>query len=283
MKKILLSTLFVCLSAVAFAESYMVQEATSMGVSKDDAAAATELIRSAVAESKNQLVTQGAKYTLKPKIMKLGNAYMMTLEKYEGGTLKYSSQMKSATIEEMDKVSRRLVRAVMDEVSAGNDARIQDVTETEAVANNKRKEALRRWYLGMGPSFASNVNNSNTIFGWSIAYAWEMPSAALKLYLDGVGANFVHYGIGGHYYFSDRDGSPLVGAQLGYGNSLKTASGIGFSDEPVSGFSLGANVGYQFFRTSTVGLEISLYGAMLMAKNSLGNPTVYGLRVGLYF
>ena len=117
------------------------------------------------------------------------------------------------------------------------------------------------------------MENPGTRFGWSLAYAWEVRSqVAIKMLADGA-ASMAFGGIGGDYYFSDRDISPLVELDLGYGGANGHSSG----------FAMGGGAGCQFFRTSTVTLEALLHYATLFEPAHENNPAIFGLRVVLYF
>jgi hypothetical protein len=51
----------------------------------------------------------------------------------------------------------------------------------------------------------------------------------------------------------------------------------------VSGFSVGADFGLAFFRTSRVNMELALRVATIFANNSYGLPGQYGLRLNILF
>ncbi len=285
--KLLIAAGFILFSLHAKSDTFYVQETSAINVSKEDAQAVTELIRSSVSEStKHQAVTTGANasYTLKPKILKLGNSYMLTIDKVKNDQVIFSTQMKASSIEELDRVSKRVVRAVIDQVSAGSDSRVEDLTQSE-IAEHKRRETLKRWYFGLGPSFTNNLNNNGSLFGWDVSFNWEMPDAALKIFMEGAGAAMFDFGIGGNYYFSNRDQTPLIMATLGYGSTTKQKDPnvSPYSDEGTPGFILGTGLGYQFFRTSSVVLELLGHYSIMLNKNSIGTPSIYGFRVGLYF
>ncbi|CAM5999559.1 unnamed protein product [Sphagnum balticum] len=274
-------------SGFASASSYFVQDATTIGLSKDDAATATELIRAAVSENGSQVEESSskAKFQLRPKLMKLGSAYLLKIDKLEGNKAIFSAQMKAESLEELDRVAKRVTRSVMDEVQASDTSQIEDITQEEMTKNNRRKQVLRRWSLGLGPSFVTNANNNGALFGYSIAFNWDQITSALKIYLDGASGNFIHFGIGGNYYFTKDDITPVVMAQMGYGSSYKNndPNNPGSNSETTTGFVVGTGVGYQFFRTSSVTLELLLHGALMLNRNSLGNPAMVGFRTSLYF
>jgi hypothetical protein len=106
-----------------------------------------------------------------------------------------------------------------------------------------------------------------------VSYAWEVrDQAAIKILADGA-ARMAFGGIGGDYFFSDRDISPLLELDLGYGGAKDHSSG----------FALGGGAGYQFFRTSAVTLEVLLHYATIFEPAHENNPGIFGMRVGLCF
>jgi hypothetical protein len=128
------------------------------------------------------------------------------------------------------------------------------------------------------------MNNANTLFNFSIAYTWEITAshASVKLLYDGI-SNFGFAGLGGMYFFSDTDFSPVAEASLGYGAASASNTNLSYTPSSVSGFVGSLGGGVQFFRTSTINLEISAHYNLLLNKNELGNPSFTSLRLGLYF
>jgi hypothetical protein len=116
--RLTLVILSIMLPTFVLADSYFVDEPTVVGVSKDDAVASSELIRSALQENhKSHLVARDeAQYILKPKLVRFGTSYVMTLEKTQNGNIKYSSQLKTQNLDDLDTVARRLTHSVVDEV-----------------------------------------------------------------------------------------------------------------------------------------------------------------------
>ena len=56
----------------------------------------------------------------------------MTLEKTQNGKVKYSSQLKTQSLDDLDTVARRLTRSVVEEMLVTQDIAVNDVTETES-------------------------------------------------------------------------------------------------------------------------------------------------------
>lgn len=282
----LLVLLTLCLGVAAKADSYFVADTILAGVSKEDGSAITELVKSTLRDSNENKIADkpsDAKYILKPRLLKLGAAYVLTIEKIEDGKTKFSSQMKAEKIEEMDNVVGRLVRSVITEVPVKGDARVADVTDNESVKGLQRRETVKRFYIGLGPGGSGKTMSVGTQFNWALGYYWEInPIAAVKVFYDGTSDRFNYLGLGGNYYFSDHDSSPLVTGELGYGSAYRRSVDLAIS-ESTNGFVLGGGVGYQLFRTSKVNLELLVHAGLMLTTNSEGNPSKFGVRLGLYW
>ena len=269
-------------SLSAFSDTYFVQETATGALSKEDASTTTELIRSTINETgSHQTVgnAASAQYVLEPKLLKLGNSYIMPLQKQKAGKVVFSSQLKAKSIDELDGIVARLVRAVIDEVPVKADVRVNDVTETEAVSGTRRKEAQKHWYFGFGPYGSNNLGDNGVLYDLDIAYAWDVNSFSIKIFWDGAfpgsnsGSNaFSDLGLGLNYFMKDTDMTPILEGDLGYGGANST-----------SGFVGGVGFGWEFFRTSSINFEILLRYAVLFNQTPIGTPSVYGLRIGLYF
>jgi hypothetical protein len=281
MKNVLV-TLCLLFGFSAAADTYFVRDSKLTGVSKEDAATIHELITADI-DLLHQTVADSekdAKYALQPRVMKLGNSFVLTIQKNSNGKSIFSSQMKADRFEELDNVVERVVRSVVQEVPIDKNGTVKDVTENEATKGQRRKDTVNRWYLGMGPAFATSVNSTQVLFNWSIGYFFEIdPEWALKILYDGT-SRFGNFNLGANYYFSEGRYTPLVTASLGYGFAVVNSNDV-LSSDPIGGFVAGAGFGYQFFRTSKVNLEILAHGEVIAATNHLGTPTQWGVRVGI--
>ncbi len=287
--KNMLFLFFIIFTMWASADTVFVEPTKGTGLNTDEnLATVTELVKSSIRDqNKHQLVDdqKKAQLTLRSRLLRLGSSYVMTIEKYDGPNLKFSSQIKAKNFEEMDNVCARLVRAVIDEVTLKTDSRVDDVTENEQVAGTRRKDTVNRWNFGFGPARVYNLNENDTQMNWNLGYNWEVdPNFALKIFLDGTSSRASQLGIGVNYYMNNRDISPVVYAGLGYGSTTIKDEGNFFGlGETKTGFAVGAGVGVQFFRTSRVNLELLLHASHHLTANRMGAPGVYGLRVSLYW
>lgn len=282
----LLGTILCLAGLQASADTFFVRDLKASGLSKDDATTVIELVRTSVETARHQLVEneKDAKFVLHPKILKLGSSYIVTLSKTRDNKTVYGTQLKAERFEELDNVVNRVVRSVISEVALAESGTVADVTENEAIKGTRRRDTVNRWYIGMGPAFVTNVRSTRGLFNLGIGYFFEIdPEWALKIVYEG-STRFNYLALGASHYFSQSGRTPLVTAELGYGSaSIDTGSWFNREDETISNFVVGGGVGYQFFRTSKVNLEILLHGAVITGANHLGTPFKYGGRVGIYW
>lgn len=274
--------------ASARADSYYVEDPAITGGYQDEATAFYELIRVAVMrQGSNQVIEEPEKadYILRPKLLKLGSAFSVAIEKREDGRTVFASHHKANSIENLDEVTARLVRAVIDEVPLKDDVRVGDVTEEEVDKGVRRKGVVNRTYVGFGPSFVSdNIDpDAGVLLSLSFGYGWDLNTALLKFFADFVFAGEAPASVGGgglegQYFFSDRSNTPFVGARAGYGYGIPT------SDSPTGfGFIGGVTAGYSMFRAAKVNLEVALRLNVLTTQIDDSAPLTYGVGIGLYF
>jgi hypothetical protein len=227
------------------------------------------------------------KLSLKGKLMKLGDSSIFKLHRYDGKTLKNSSQMRVESIEEMDKIAPRIVRTTLQGKAPQDSDQVDEVSEAETKPAMKTREVQTRWCVTFGPSFVSRVGANGALIGVSGAHYWNTsPFFAVKAFFDvnnAPGENRAHFssiGIGSNYYIFNRENSPFVGLDFGYGGSDREKGGAA---EQLTGFVPGASAGYTFFRTSQVGVEVGLRFAALLRSGELGSPLLLGARIGLLF
>ncbi len=290
MKRLLaVSFLILGFSSFGFAAQTPVYVSTvtaSGGASEGEAV--HDLIEASVGEMNDYRISTDpneAKITIKAKVVKLGSALMVSVEKIENGQVKFASQLKAAQPDELDVVCRRLARAVMTEKAPNVEDNVHEVTKAETVSGTNRKDVVGRWIFGFGPTELYNLNNGSTAeFGGIIGYTWELaePSVMLKLFLDGTGG-FSTIGIGADYFFSQSSTSLFGGIDMGYGGAQVQGNTINLSTTSVSGFSGGADFGFAFFRTSRVNVELALRIATIFSTLPNGLPGQYGLRLNLLF
>jgi hypothetical protein len=271
----------------ARADSFFVDAATGVGVGKAELDATTELIRQSVTSMPGHKITSKASeadFVLQPKIVKLGSSLIVTLEKLSSGSLISSNRLKATTTEELDTVATRLTRSAIDSTPVESDARVTDVTQSEATRGNQKRTARAGYMVGLGPSGLFNLQSDGIAYGVSGAYAWDMNDSLLKLYSDISArekAGFIVLGLGGNYFLSDKNTAPFLSAGVGYGSAW--LEGAGILPETKGGFALSAGGGVMFLRTSSVNIEMGLNYQILLASTAAGTPMALGLRLSLFF
>lgn len=286
MKFIWLSMLFFSATSL-YASSFFVENAGGSYVSQADSTTTVQLIKASVGELGHDLADERTKadFILVPKLIPVGSAYVVSLEKWKGSRRLFTSKMKAARFEDMDEIAHRLVRAVIAEVSATKDVRVGDVTEEESRAGERRRPARNAKYFALGPSVFGNLGTPSLAVYLAGAYAFDVNDIMIRIRAEGAfggGSIFADFGLGASFFLSQRDVAPFIGLDFGYGFARMATTGTIFG-ESVTGFVLAPLVGVQLLRTSAVNLELALRAAFLLNKNSAGNPMLFTLRVGLYF
>jgi hypothetical protein len=285
----LVSVLFWALFSAnnAFAAQVYVEAATGSGVNSEDLTTTTSLVQSSVTDvSSNTLVEQPgqADVVLRPKLMRLGEAYILSISKVKNGQVIASSQLKAAHMSELDKVAERLTRSVLLGENASKNSRVGEITDEEAHEGTQRRPTRGETYIGLGGAEFGNLNTTGIGYGFGIAHAWDMNQALLKIQGEGDfngSAFFISAGIGGNYFLSTADVAPYLAADFGLGLAKEDESL--FSGATVGGFVVGGGAGVEFFRSSSVNLDLSFRIGALLHENDFGDPRVLSLRLGLYF
>lgn len=271
--------------------SIYINEPITRGVSQEDAASVAELVRVSTGQVSGfnlALKKENANLVLQLRILKIGQSYIVALEKLKDNEVSYSSSLKASTLDEMDTVVSRLTQSVLQEAPVDSNARVNNLTQTESRKNEVRKETERYWYFGLGGFGLRNLEANKVNYNLSIGYVWDMHwYASAKLFWDGTfstgsnKASFNDFGIGGYYFFRDTDITPLATVDFGFGSSTKSASVT--PTEDTDGFVLGLGTGLRLFRLSKTNIELLLRYAVLLKENSQGMPASVGARMSLYF
>lgn len=270
----------------AFAASYFVKDTAGSGV-PDEKIAVKELVSAAVSQVKGNTTTEkesGADFVLEPRLVRLGAAYILYVNKTKGGQTIFSQQSRANTFDDIDTVATRVVRAVITEVEVKQDKKVSEVTEDEVTRGMRRREATRQWMLGFGPGWIGNVGESGSGVEWLISYLWGVsPETDIQLGIEGLSirdsvASISNLFLGVNYHLSQAETAPYLSASFGHGsasiddNDPNTMT-IGLDD--ASGFTLSVGGGVKFFRSSKVNLALGAKAVYLFDKGPYGNPTGY--------
>jgi hypothetical protein len=286
----------------AKADVVYVNEVGGEGVDSATKASIQSLIESSVNQvsGKHTLTEkrESAKTVLRGQLLKLGDAYILTLDKMVGGKVTFSSKMKSTTLEDMDTVASRLVEAVLNEKALADTATTQSITRDEETRGTRRYEATRQWRFSFGPAWSNNLNadGPGTVFG--LGYIWGLdPYVDLKLVMtfynpreDGKDdADFSNLAIGVNYFFDLNKNSPYLTSSLGYAGAASSDGGadtiFDTSADEADGWALTGGVGYKFFRTSTVnvGFEASYTYLFDKTDKTKVNPSTTFAEIVVYY
>jgi hypothetical protein len=282
---LLLSLLFVSLTA--HATSVFVEPATGSGVLESDLATTTSLIQTAIPEVSSDTVSESADkadISLRPKLMRLGDAVILSLAKVKDGEILFSSQLKAAHMNELDKVVTRLTRSVLEGQRGKDSARVGEITNEEARDGTQRKPVRKEWYVGLGGSEFSNLNSTGIGYSFGLAYGWDLNWMLFKLMGEGAfngSAFFASAGIGAQYFLSTSNIAPYLAADFGGGLAKIDQSLL--SGQTVGGFVAGVGAGVELLRTYAINLDLNIRAGFLLHDNNLGDPRVLSLRLGLYF
>lgn len=277
-------------SSLAFASQVFVEPATGSGVSEGDLDTATQLVRNAVADvSSNQLVASPdeADYSLRPNLMRLGQAYELGLQKVnKDGSVAFSGQLKAQKMDELDKVATRLTRSVLAGTRPSNDARVGEITNQESREGTQRKPVRNEWYVGIGGAEFNNLNVNGIGYSFGLAHAWDFNQGLFKILgeFSGLDSAFVgSVGLGGEYFLLNSDLAPYLSGDFGFGGA-KAEGGAGFfSGTSYGGFDVGVGTGVEIMRTAATNLDIAFRAGFLLKNNGYGTPEVFSLKLGLYF
>jgi hypothetical protein len=279
--------LILCLASLwsinALAASYYVSDVKSADAGVVESL--KSLITSAVSNAGSKLADtpQAADYVLNTDVLRLGQAYILTVTRLKNGTTINSSRQKASTAEELDDAADRAVRATILGTTTKQDLRVGEVTPREEDRLSRRIKSKSSNYFGFGPATFNNMGTKPLAYDLAIGHNWEVtPQAAIRVLFDGVMSNdwktyFVSGGLGLNYMLTDMDNSPYVGGTLGFGFSGSRTTAA----TSIGGFDGMLGLGWQFFRTSSTQFDVFAGYTAIFGNNTIGAPGVYGVRIGV--
>ncbi len=232
-----------------------------------------------IAENKGE-----AEFILRPKLVLFGAAYLFSVEKWSKGKLVNSTELKGRELEELDTLSKRVVRAVCSTTEATQSARVNEVSADESLAE-RRKLNRSGSTFAVGPSLSNGLNSNSIGFllsygsGWAIgpftlgyAFDFDLNPDILHnaLFLDG--------NINLTYFFLDRDFSPFITGQFGLGAVRESTNGNIYG-----GLLVGAIAGIALFRTYGIHLQLGIQTSVLLESAYPSVPLLVALRIGASF
>jgi hypothetical protein len=291
-KTFLILAIFFCAFSAA-ADSIYVQPSDGEGVEAYMRTTVDHLVKSFVTRESHSVASSAdsADLVLSPKVMKLGNAYFLTIDKKKGGKVLFSSSMKAANAEELDTVAKRVVRSVLNEQKIEDSATVADVTAEEETKNTRRYQATRQWRFLFGPVTAHDLKSEGGYSFFDIGYAWGLDphyDVTLDFKTSGLkeGAYYTGFLLGLTYYSQLGKHSPYYKAGVGRVTAAAADDTAFFiSDDSFSGWGGEVGVGYKFFRTSTVNIVVELTHGIAFGKTaeSDSSPGLTTIGFGLYY
>ncbi len=154
----------------------------------------------------------------------------------------------------------------------------------EEVTKPRRRAVRQVWYLGIGPAFFGNLNVSGAGYLVSGSYGWDLNEAIIKMSAETAfnsGAFWANIGLGVQGFLLDTDHAPYIAGDFGIAYSH--LAGPTPTPSTATGFSLGAQIGYQFFRRSSVQFDVGVKYVTVLKDNPLGRPYAFLIKFGIWF
>ncbi len=305
------------------ADIFVTDTIVQSGATQEEADSVHQLVHNSVVRMGRDRVVEDegrAEFTLQPRLMKLGDSYILTVERRRGDEIVYASQVKAGDVGELDRAARRATMAALndpsirgDEEYAANDApefgsRSAATSETDeqrpdpigaaAAAAGARSSArpgyqlnpgnkmYRYWSLGLGPALMRRVETDDLFYSLSAAHLWDIhPRASVKVLGE---ANF-STGREDASMYNLAAGASWFFLPTANGAAYLTGDlGYGFAESAIGndadGFTFGTGVGYQFFRTSRTTMDVLLrYAVLTKELEEDGFPQLLGARLAVNF
>lgn len=277
--------LIFALPLTAFGANFYIGDVKTPENNQDLARSLHTLVATAVANNGGTIAASeaAAEFSLHTELIRLGQAYILTVRKNKSATVIFASQQKAASIEELDDATERAVRAAMLSTPAKKDVRVGEIKPHEEDVLRRRIKSRDTSYLGFGPAGFVNMGTSPLSYDFAIGHLWEVtPRAAIRLLGNAVTSNdwktyFLGSALGLNWYLNDTDSSPYFNGDFGFG-----ISGSGTTAATTIGAFAGTvGAGWLFFRTSTTQFDVFAGYTMIFGNNTIGSPGYYSLRIGV--
>lgn len=275
---------FMC--ATAFADNYYVSEIESTSVDQQVKESVYDYIRAEIKRNDQNLVDEksAADFILETDLIRFGDKYIVQMSEYQRGQAKplRTEKFEAQRLEELDITVTRLVNAILEKHDISTTATFGEVTEKEKTLMVDRTEIKRSKYFGLGPFWFLGVNE-NEVGGYlAIGEVLEVtPRASIKYMLEGSldsaqypEVSILTANVGGTFYFSPTTNSLFIGGDFGYGGVF------GKKVDNGTGFSVGGDIGFAFFRTTKAQMSVSFRYARLILdrkENRSRYPGHYGI------
>lgn len=282
----------------AHAESVFVRPLQADAETGNSSATVLELVKAEVSTEPGFTLETNAKNAsvhLATKLLKLGNSFILSIDKIKDDRIVFTAKMKAANIDDLDTVSARVVHAVLKETKTEGSAQVDDVTEDEVTRGTRRIQTVRQWRVTFGPAWGSNLNTTRSGTIGSLGYVWGLDAqweALTHLSLAGFskdgesGAFYMDAMLGVAYFLTKGKHSPYVTGGFGYASAGASRSDtILLTDDKASGWAGRMGAGVKLFRTTNLSFGFELNHSYLFSKTSVSGsmPGLTSLIVVLAF
>ncbi|MBM4252605.1 MAG: hypothetical protein FJ146_11590 [Deltaproteobacteria bacterium] len=277
----------------ALASTAKVLTPRGIGVSDELVKTYAELIRLYLRQAKHTIAKDGQQpeLTFAPSITKVGEGYILGLEKKSADGDSYEDSFKVANENELDTGVKRLVSSVLSERAAEKSATVDDVTSNEVRAGIARQVTVKRVQVALGPTKAHGFGTDETLYNFELGYVWERDQLAPRAYSEfnigpGIKEAFaVSAGLGLDYYLTNGKHAPFIGADVGLGGFHRASNSETKDGRPMfrSGFTLSATVGYAIMRTADTSMYVAASYRPVLQGFGDKSAGLYGVQVGLLY
>lgn len=281
------------ISSFGLADSVYVEKLTNTpeGINADSI---YQLLQEA-AQSQGFKVMDSAKqadHTVRVKIIKLGESYVVLGQKLKGDLVVHSTRLKAVQIEEMDEVTTRIFRALARNVAAVDDAQPGDITQDESSRGTLRKMNRNGSVVGAGFSVLTHLGVKDLGWYFYAGRAWAAGPIHLgyrfNFGLDSIKPNdisstrnwawFGDVGLSVSSYLNNSDTSPFVMGEFGYAMArhagLQSTSGGMLT-------ALGGGIG--IFRTYDVHIQLGVRFSAIFQTVFPETPYTSAFMIGAAF
>ena len=280
-------------SGLALAESARVLAPRSVGADERVTKTYAELVRMALRQAKFTLVGEGkaADLVFAPSITRVGEGYILGLEKKRPDGESYEDSFKVASENELDVGTKRLVTAVIKERPADKSATVDDVTANEVRSGVARQQTVKRVQVALGPTQTYGFGTSSTLYNFELGYVWERDQLAPRVYTElnigpGIKEAFTAAaGLGLDYYLTNGKHAPFVGLDFGLAAYRRASNDQTNDGRPLfrSGFSASATVGYAIMRTADTSMYVAASFRPVLQGFGDKGAGIYGVQVGILY
>lgn len=280
----------------AFAESVFVRPPQADPEIGTYSATVFELVKAEVSTAPGFTLESNAKNAtvhLATKLLKLGNSFILSIDKIREERVVFTAKMKAATLDDLDTVSARVVQAVLKESKTEGTAQVDDVTEDEVTRGTRRIQTVRQWRVSFGPAWGSNLNTTKSGILGSLGYAWGLDAqweVLSNLSLSGFskdgesGAYYMDGMLGVSYFFTKGKHAPYVTGGFGYASAGASRANASITDDKANGWAGRIGAGVKLFRTTNLSFGFELNHSILFSNTVSGhNPGLTSLLVVLAF